>query len=699
MGACRFASITTLLLSSLIMAGCGGGDSDSTPPTSATAVWSFSGVYGGYIPNIVYHPTTSCEVWASADDMGGIYKSTDCGVNWTRVSTPKNFSTYSLTFDPNNSSVMYAPSHFGWGMLKSANGGSSWSLSQAGLPSTGTTKHVYQIAVNPTDSTIIVAATENGLYRSTDSGATFTNLSLAWGTKFTAAIYVGGRLLAGAGALNGVVKYSDDDGDTWNDLLPGAGGTAPPVAALVTSANAIYYLFTDGSLLYTSFDFLTSGTLNDSTSTTPPSPGISSGAVRPTLAVVSGPTQASDIIYLGTSRNSTVATSRWGLFKSTNGGGSWVQQLSGVTGHSIFSIAIDPGNMQSVLVGSSDSAGIFRTDNGGTTWTSSSTGMQSNVGFGFAQNPLNANELVMSSTVGYGLGKTWHSTNLGSSWSEVAEVNTDDGVLTMDFDPVNSDTMLAGMISTGLYQSTNGIAGPWNRVIMTNVKISRIIRDNSNPAIVYALAAMSGSTLDPAERVYYSNNYGTSFSIRSLFFALDLAPHPTIANEAVIAGVDDAYVSTNGFSTANSLGMTAEATAQNGLTAIAFNPANAKEVWVGGNSGGLYRTVNYKNSGAGVIWIPVTSPVSNAMVRQIMIRTENSVKTIYVSSFASDVYFTPGAVLGLWKSTNDGATWTELSSSLSPCTAFWGFYPVAGSTTDLWAGLWGGGGLFKMTYQ
>jgi hypothetical protein len=87
------------------------------------------------------------------------------------------------------------------------------------------------------------------------------------------------------------------------------------------------------------------------------------------------------------------------------------------------------------------------------------------------------------------------------------------------------------------------------------------------------------------------------------------------------------------------------------------------------------------------------------MVRQIMIRTENSVKTIYVSSFAGDVDFTPGAVLGLWKSTDDGATWTELSSNLSPCTAFWSFYPVAGSATDLWAGLWGGGGLFKLTYQ
>jgi len=101
----------------------------------------------------------------------------------------------------------------------------------------------------------------------------------------------------------------------------------------------------------------------------------------------------------------------------------------------------------------------------------------------------------------------------------------------------------------------------------------------------------------------------------------------------------------------------------------------------------------------GVMWTPVTSPISNAMVRQIMIRTENSVKTIYVSSFAGDVNFKPGAVLGLWKSTDNGSTWTELSSTLTPCTAFWGIYPVAGSATDLWAGMWGGGGLFRLSYQ
>ena len=690
----RIVSIT-ILFSSLFIVSCGGGSSSTTPPpTSPSPVWTFTGVDGGYVPDIVFHPSNSCEVWASADDMGGIYKSTDCGANWTRITTtPKNFSTYSLTFDPNNASNLYAPSHFGWGMLKSTNGGTSWSLSQAGLPSTGTAKHVYDLAIDPTDSTVIMAAVEDGLYRSTDSGATFSNLSLAWGTfpGFTALVYLpSGRLVAGD--VNGLVKYSDDNGASWTaTALAGS----VPLAKITASGNAIYYLFTNGALFYTSLDFVTTALLNN------PATGIVSGPVWPAIAVTTGATQAADVIYLGTSRDGAVATTRWGLFKSTNGGAAWSQQGSNVAGHSIFSIAIDPANAQRILVGSSDSAGIFSTTDGGTNWNSSSTGMQANVGFGFAQNPLNADELVMSSTVGFGIGKTWHSTDQGSNWSIVSEVNADDGVIAMDFDPANAGTMLAGMISTGLYRSTTGVAGPWSRVITTDVKISRIIRDNANSAIIYALAPDAPATTPTTDiRVYYSNDNGASFSIRSLFYALDLASHPAITNEVVVAALDNVYVSTDGLASLSpNLGLSAEATAQSGLTAVAFNPTNASELWVGGNSGGLYRTTNYNNSGTGVTWSSVTSPISNAMVRQILIRNESSVKTIYVSSFAGDVDFTPGATLGLWKSTDNGATWTELSSNLEPCTSFWGFYPVAGSATELWAGLWGGGGLFKLSYQ
>lgn len=367
-----------------------------------------------------------------------------------------------------------------------------------------------------------------------------------------------------------------------------------------------------------------------------------------------------------------------------------------LAGQSIFSIAIDPSNPNTVLAGSTNSSGVFKTSDGGNAWANSSTGVMANSVLGFAQNPLSASELVMSSTVGLGLGQSYSSTNEGGSWSLINEVNLVDGVVAWNFDPTTSGIVLAGMLSKGLYRSTTGVNGSWIRVIATDTKIDRIVRDNNTKSVVYALARAGSINTDI--RVYYSNNSGSSFTKRVSFFAVDLTAHPTILNEAAIVSTSDGFVSTDGFSTGNSMGLSAQATAQGGLTAIVFNPLNTNELWVGGALGGLFRTTNYNNMGTGISWQSVVSPISNAMVQNILVRYELDVKTIYVSSFGADVYFSSGAVLGFWKSTDDGVSWTNLSNSLNPCTSFWGFFPALGSTTDFWGAMWGGG-LFRMSYQ
>ncbi len=675
-----------LFLALLISASCSKkGEDLQAPSTGPTPLWTFKGAFGGYVPSLAFHPNTSCEVWASGDDMSGLYKSVDCGSSWELISTPKNTSTYSLIFDPTNSAKMYAVSHFGWGVVKSLDGGSTWSSSQSGLPSSGTSKHVYQTAINPTVPSTLVVATDDGLYRSTNSGISFSKLPLVWGTGFKAAVYFSsGRLFAGA--TNGVLKYSDDNGTTWSDLITGA----VPVSQLKTSANALYILFADATLMFVTLpSFGSSGTINN------PASAITTG-LKTTIDVRSGASQTTDTIFFGTSKNDSVASSRWGLFKTLNGGASWAQLGSAITGQSIFSVAIDPANPNTVLAGSTNSSGVFKTIDGGNTWTNSSTGIMANSVLGFAQNPLTPSELVMSSTVGLGLGQSYSSTNQGVSWSIINEINLADGVVAWNFDPVIPGTVLAGMVGKGLYRSTTGVSGSWNRIIATDTKIDRVVRDNTTTSVVYALAR--GGLINADIRIYYSDNGGSTFTKRASFFAVDLAAHPTVFNEAVMVSTSDGMVSTDGFSTGNSVGLSVQATAQSGLTAIAFNPQSASELWVGGALGGIFKTGNYNNTGSGITWQNVTSPISSAQVQNILVRYESGVKTVYVSSFGADVYFSSGAVLGFWKTTDEGNTWTDLSGSLNPCTSFWGFYPVLGSSTDFWGALWGGG-LFQMSYR
>ncbi|MBK9037667.1 MAG: hypothetical protein IPL83_00625 [Bdellovibrionales bacterium] len=675
-----------LALFALVSCSKKGNDSPApASPISPRMSWTFKGVFGGYVPSIVFHPSKPCEVWASGDDMSGLYKSTDCGSSWQLISSPKNVSSYSLTFDPTNSAKMYAVSHFGWGMLKSTDGGITWSLSQSGLPSSGTNKHVYQMAINPTLASTIVVATDDGLYRSTDSGDSFSKLSIAWSTAFKAVVYdFSGRLFAGA--TNGVLKYSDDNGTTWSDLVTGA----VPISKLAVSAHALYTLFADATLMYTTLPSLGSSVIVNN-----PASAITTG-LQTVITVVSGNSQAADTIFLGTSKIDSVASSRWGLFKSSNGGTSWVQMGSALSGHSIFSVAIDPSNYSVILVGSTNSSGVFKTTDGGSNWAASSSGLMANAVLGFAQNPLNPRELVMSSTVGLGLGQSYSSTDEGATWSAINEVSSADGVVAWSFDPSNSGVVLAGMIGKGLYRSSSGVNGPWTRVVNTDVKIDRIVRDNSSSSVLYALARAGSLSSDI--RVYYSADGGASFAKRTFFFAGDLATHPTNLNEAAMVSTNDGFVSTDGFLTGHSLGLSVQSSAQGGMTAIAFNPSNSSELWVGGISGGLFKTTNYNNMGSGISWKSVNSPISNALVQKIYIRNESGGKAVYVSSFGADVYFSSGAALGLWKSFDDGVNWTDLSSSLYPCTSFWGFYPVAGSTTDFWGAMWGGG-LFRLSYQ
>lgn len=650
--------------------------------STGSASWTFKGATGGFISSIAFHPTNSCEVWMSGDDMSGLYKSTDCGVNWSQIHSIQNMSTYSLAFAPNNPNLIYAVSHFGWGMLKSIDGGTSWALSQAGLPSSGTARRVYQIAISPTNSSVMVVATDDGLYRSVDSGNQFSKISLAWGTSFKAVSYdSSGKLYAGA--TNGLLKYSVDNGSTWGDMI--AGGVE--VSKLVTSTHALYVLFAEGTLMYLSLPtFSPSGIINNSAT------GITTG-LKTSLAVKSGTTRGSDVVYLGTSRNTAVASSRWGLFRSTNGGGTWSQMGSGLVGQSIFAVGVNPQDVNNVIVGSANSSGIFKTIDGGVTWTPSSSGVRANSVIGFAQSPHNSSELVMSSTVGAGLGRSYRSLDGGASWSVINEVNANDGVASWNFDPQAANTVLAGMMSKGLYRSTSGFSGPWTRVITTDTKVDRIRRDLVTSNIVYALAREGSVGADI--RVYYSGDGGASFAKRSSYYANDLSVHPTNANEAVLVSTSDGFSSTNGFQTGTSLGLTSQASEQGGLSAIAFNPNSSSEIWVGGVSGGLFRAKNYAH-GTSPVWESISSPISNAIVQNILVRSDAGVKAIYVSSFGGDVYFSSNAKLGLWLSQDDGSTWKLLSSHLHPCTSFWGLYPVLGSATDLWAGLWGGG-LFKMS--
>jgi len=148
--------------------------------TDGGATWNTTGLSFAtsqkvVINDLLIHPTNNQIIYAAASN--GLYKTIDGGANWTTLTSYYYFQD--IEFNPGNPSIMYgADEGFGYAQVigRSTDGGATWS--QITLP--GSTSYRTEIAVSANNSSVVYALTVNstegmeGLYKSTDSGATFS---------------------------------------------------------------------------------------------------------------------------------------------------------------------------------------------------------------------------------------------------------------------------------------------------------------------------------------------------------------------------------------------------------------------------------------------------------------------------------------------------------------------------------------------
>lgn len=111
---------------------------------------------------------------------GGIWKSTDAGVSWTPISDfLAQIGVSAIAIDPLDSNIIYigtgdddARDTTSIGLLKSLDGGQTWN--STGLSFTGSVANISEVYLDPRDNTKVFVSSNQGFYRSTDSGATFT---------------------------------------------------------------------------------------------------------------------------------------------------------------------------------------------------------------------------------------------------------------------------------------------------------------------------------------------------------------------------------------------------------------------------------------------------------------------------------------------------------------------------------------------
>ena len=104
-------------------------------------------------------------------EPGEVYKSTDGGQNWTHSSMTLDFGSgvTAVEISPTNPLIVFAGGNKG--VFRSTDGGASWTNV---LPQTNF--GVNEILINPGNELLVFAATDKGLYSSSDGGTTWTQV-------------------------------------------------------------------------------------------------------------------------------------------------------------------------------------------------------------------------------------------------------------------------------------------------------------------------------------------------------------------------------------------------------------------------------------------------------------------------------------------------------------------------------------------
>ena len=389
------------------------------------------------------HPADSSILYASLSDYG-LYKSLDGGASWTHQTNLGGIGY--MTFDPRNSSVIYANDQ------KSIDGGKTWKP----LGSTLVNRGVYFIVIDPKNSKVLYAQTSR---------------------------YAG---------LGGALFKSTDGGDTWTWVRTGAEATR------VIDYGDIYSLIvdpTDSKILYASASYWTDG--------------IPRGVFRSadggstwkelyddrTIGHMVMDPAHPKVLYAAAGNGNNGAVPRsGGVIKSIDGGVTWHPANTGFTNLTINSVAFNPKNSKTLYAATSPNGAIKTTD-GGTTWKRLSGGQsmdQYPVGAVYVDPKTPDTLYLTSGQCGVGVFK---SLNGGNTWSEVFSLGTSkwtqcclNDVL---FNPKNTSTLYASTYyGPGVLISMDG-GKTWNPPLMKGLTVPGILDvtalavDPSNQKVMY----------------------------------------------------------------------------------------------------------------------------------------------------------------------------------------------------------------------
>lgn len=186
----------------------------ATPLLGGINRWTPSGP-----PDHVYGFAVGPDSTLYAGTPSGVFQSVDHGGSWILIhvnSAGLRGTLSEIAIDPNTPTILYGsrgspdlPS-----VVKSTDGGITWTQSDAGLPPFT----FLRIVVDPADSATIYGGGDRGVFKSTDGGSSWTRLGSSPSVSSLAIDPADPRRLYAA-SYNGPVFRTSDGGATWQQVI------------------------------------------------------------------------------------------------------------------------------------------------------------------------------------------------------------------------------------------------------------------------------------------------------------------------------------------------------------------------------------------------------------------------------------------------------------------------------------------------
>lgn len=659
----------------------------SLAQTSEAYNWDSLAIGGGGFVSAVIPSKTEQGVIYARTDVGGAYRWDKTNSRWVSmldwVSEDQTglLGVESIAIDPKDAAKVYlfaGISYFNNGnsaILRSTDYGKTFTLinvsSQFKAHGNGMGRqNGERLQVDPGSSNVLYVGTRfNGLFKSTDSGSTWTRLSglnitttpNENGISFVALdpLSVSGgtaqRMIVGVsrfGSLGANLYRSNDGGATFT-AIPGAPSAYMPQRAVHAGDGNVYITYGNGA-----------GPHGHWAQPEPMDAGqiwkynVSSGAW--TNVTPSGYTRAFGGIsvdpnnpqrLLATTMNTYMQQGdAWGdrIFISTNGGSSWTdviqrgfardaQGITWINGHAIHwagSIEFDPFDSNAAWVTSGN--GIFKTSNINattTTWAFNVRGLEETVPLNIVSVPNGPLLTVIGDYDGFR-----HTDPTQYAPIHNPRMGTTTG-LAVASQATNMVARAGGGDTPAIYTSTDtGVT--WTKAASMNGKNGQLAFSANGGVLLHSPQDSSTS--------YRSTNLGSSWTTVSGLNVSNARPVADSVNSNKFYAYNNGtmMVSTNGglsFAAAGSL-------AAGGSNVIRVAPGIEGHIWVALYGGGLARSTNSGTSFSTISGVSYAGAVGFGKAA-----TGATYPTVYI-------WGTVNGVRGVYRSTNAGGSWVRINN-------------------------------------